>query len=1299
MLDFSEIKLGSKKMNNTIEEISCKDIAVIGIAVKLSKAETVDELWQNLKAGVDCVREIPEERKTDITAYLDFISNGESQKTFGQAAFIKEVDKFDYGFFKLSPKEAGLMDPNQRLFLEVAWKAIQDAGYGGNKIKDTNTGIFLGCGADCDYKEMLSKVEPQSISAAAVGNLRPVIAGRISYILNLKGPTMLIDTTCSSSLVAVHLACRSLINGECDMAIAGGIQLHILPVKQTDIGTSSSDGRTKTFDFDSDGTGTGEGVLAVMLKPLSKAILDMDNIYAVIKGSAINSDGSSLGLTAPSASAQESVITKAWEDAGINPETISYIEAHGTGTRLGDPIEIEGIKKAFGRITNRTGFCAVGSAKSNYGHLDSAAGILGFVKAVLSLKHKTIPKTLHFNKPNAEIDFIDSPVYVADKTAEWECSGDKRRCGVSSFGISGTNSHIILEEAPELQEHKIFQDAETGVFTVSARSQTALMTLVAEYIGYLGSCKENDFHNICYTVNTGREHYNYRLSILADSLEELLLKLKHFLNSETHSFEDPRIYYGAYFMIDKDRPRTGEFDFTDREIRESTNSAKAKIEEFSLNKHRQELLQELMELYTRGAEIEWERLYTGEGRRKISLPAYPFEKNRCWIEIPHSAESMVQSQDILYENVWIHDEPVIETTDLIERGTILVLGERCQFYDSIVKGLQESGDQLVQVFKGTEFKDSGKNSYECVNTQGSYEKLLDVLPYDKITRVLYLTPRDKETEINSPEEFENNLDDGLYGFFRFATAFGRKYAGQKVEFVLVSRPVNNITENEDIYPEDSAITGMGMVLPFEYPGFSSRCIEADKDTPYENIIKEIRSEKKYFKVAYRKGKRYIEQLQSIHKEKVQKSNISLKENGTYVITGGLGDIGIKLAVHMSERNYANIILIGRTQLPEREYWEHFASNGRDTALSGKLEAMEKLQKLNGKVAYYTADISAEKELSEVLKTIRNKYGRINGIIHCAGVGANMTGRIIGEETEETFREVLKPKLRGTWLLDKMTQEDNLDFFIMFSSAITLIGGRGSSHYTAANCYLDAYSCKRKTSVTKYMALDWAPWYRSDSIGDKKTFEEKHIFKVLPQALALKAFDEAICLNLSKVIAGELNIDTSLFKLEGFLPFNLSPELKEKIDAHQKKTTILPEKSHKQELTLTGKSSGEYSEAERKIAGIWGSVLGYKQLSIYDNFFEMGGDSILAAGIHERLKEEFSQKISVADIFAYPTIAKIAEYLSGFESKKAGKSNELDLNEENNINEDIFDLFDMVSKGEMSIDNALDRLSSLEDQNG
>lgn len=1300
MLDFSDVKIGSKKVNSIMEEISFKDIAVIGIGVKLSKAETPDELWYNFQNGVDCIREIPKERKSDIDDYLSYVNKEATEKELGEAAFIKEIDKFDYSFFKLSPKEASLMDPNQRLFLEVAWKSIEDAGYAGKRIKDTNTGVFLGYGADCDYKEMISKVEPQSISVAAVGNLRPVIASRISYILNLKGPTMLIDTACSSSMVAVHFACKSLRTGECDMAIAGGMQLHILPIKQTDIGTSSSDGRTKTFDADSNGTGTGEGVIAVMLKPLGKAIIDRDNIYAIIKGSAINSDGSSLGLTAPNASAQESVILKAWEDANINPETISYIETHGTGTRLGDPIEIEGIKKAFRRFTPRNGFCAVAAAKSNYGHLDSAAGILGLVKAVLSLKHKTIPKTLHFKKANTEIDFIDSPVYVADKTIEWSCLGDKRRCGVSSFGISGTNSHIILEEAPNLQKDNILPTCSTSIFTVSARSEKVLKALVYEYLNYLGNHKDEDFHDICYTANTGRDHYNCRLSILSDSLEDLKTKLNLFMNDDLGNPQESHVYYGIHYMIDEGRTKASEFDYTDKDIQELTKEAKIKIEEFiAKSTIKKQLLREIAGLYINGADIDWDMMYVGENRRKISLSTYPFEKNRCWIDIPQISNNKEQDSDIFYENIWIQGEIPNETVGSLDGSTILVLGERGQFYDRIVQGLQDSDSKLIQVFKGSRFQKTGRDSYECINTQEGYERLLEVLTHETITHVLYLPSFETDTVTVGLDALENELNHGVYAFFRFAKALAERFCGQRIEFIFLTRPVNRITGYEKcIYPEDAALMGLFMVLPFEYPGFSSRCIDVDNNTPYESILNEIRSPKQYFKIAYRNGKRYVEQLQSIPKSLSPNNDVCIKDSGTYVITGGLGDIGTKLAIHLAEKNNVDIILVGRTRLPAREYWQDIISEGKNSVLIGKLETMQRLESIGENIIYYTADISVESQISEVLKDVRDKYGSINGIIHCAGVGANMEGKIIGEETESVFREVLLPKVQGTWILDQLTRKDELDFFIMFSSAITLVGGIGSSHYTAANCYMDAFSLQRGTSGTRYIALDWAPWYRSDSIADKKTFEEKHVFRILPLARALRGFDEAICLDLNKVIIGELNANASIFKLEDVLPFSLSQELKQKLNGQKKKKESTTVTKCIKEVSLLGKSSGVYSITERKIAGIWGHILGYEQVNIYDNFFEMGGDSILATKMHELMQQEFSQKVSVADIFAYPTISKMAEYLSNLESNEKNKGLILDTNESKNINEDIFDLFEMVSKGEMSIDNALDHLNSMEDKN-
>lgn len=299
------------------------------------------------------------------------------------------------------------------------------------------------------------------------GNLSPIIASRISYLLDLRGPSMVVNTLCSSSLVALHLGCQSLKkNGECSMALIGGVQINLIPIRQVEVGIESSSKRTRTFDHQSDGTGAGEGVIAFLLKPLEKAMKDEDNIYAVIKGSAYNQDGASAGLTAPNPAAQEDVIIKAWQEAGLDPETISYIEAHGTGTRLGDPIEIDGIKRAFRRYTDKRQFCAIGSVKSNIGHLDASAGLAGLLKAVLALQKGKIPPTINFERPNKMIAFHKSPVYVNTKLREWETDGFPRRCGVSSFGFSGTNCHVILEEAPHMEAGKDKKDNKEGDFRI-----------------------------------------------------------------------------------------------------------------------------------------------------------------------------------------------------------------------------------------------------------------------------------------------------------------------------------------------------------------------------------------------------------------------------------------------------------------------------------------------------------------------------------------------------------------------------------------------------------------------------------------------------------------------------------------------------------------------------------------------------------------------------------------------------------------------------------------------------------------
>ncbi|MFC6650085.1 beta-ketoacyl synthase N-terminal-like domain-containing protein [Paenibacillus rhizoplanae] len=445
--------------------------------------------------------------------------------------YLDEVDVFDYSFFHLSPKEANLMDPNQRMFLQTAWTAIEDAGYGGGRLAGSSTGVYVGFGSDMgeEYKRLIAELSPASLNASIPGNIHSMIASRIAYLLDLKGPSMLVDTACSSSLVAVHLACRALRQGECDFALAGGIKLSLLPVKQGSgggLGVGSSDDRTRTFDEHSDGTGGGEGVVAILLKPLKQAVRDRDHIYALVKGSAVNNDGTSAGITSPNSLAQEDVLARAWADAGIHPERLEYIEAHGTGTKLGDPVEIEGLRNAFGRYTSRKQFCGIGSLKTNVGHLDHCAGIAGFLKAVLSLKHSELPASLHFTAPNARISFPDSPVYVNERLRVWESGGGPRLCGVSSFGLSGTNCHVVLEEAPHaadtvLNAAEPDDTGELALFSLSARSEAALSAYLGAYQSYLHEENRYTLRDLCYTANTGRGHYACRAAVLCSSREEL----------------------------------------------------------------------------------------------------------------------------------------------------------------------------------------------------------------------------------------------------------------------------------------------------------------------------------------------------------------------------------------------------------------------------------------------------------------------------------------------------------------------------------------------------------------------------------------------------------------------------------------------------------------------------------------------------------------------------------------------------------------------------------------------------------
>ncbi len=510
------------------------DIAIIGIGCRFPGANNPAQFWQMLRDGKDAISQ----------------SDRWSGSSWG--GFIEDVDRFDPQFFGITPREAQSIDPQQRLLLEVSWSALEDAAVGNKNLAGSNTGVFIGISSS-DYSQLRFHYGLDVDAYVGTGNAHSIAANRLSYLFDLKGPSMAVDTACSSSLVAIHLASQSLKTGECDQAIAGGVNLMLSPELTqtfTQAGMMAEDGRCKTFDAAADGYVRGEGCGVVILKRLADAQRDGDRILGVIKGSAINQDGRSNGLTAPNGLSQQAVIRQALANANVSPAEISYIESHGTGTSLGDPIEVNSLKAVLGQERDRS--CYLGSLKTNIGHLESAAGIASLIKTVLCLQHQAIPPNLHFKQLNPLIDLADTGITIPQQLQPWSTSGDTKYAGVSSFGFGGTNAHVILGDGEKgraggnatcgqaLCVKEAYSTTARGdgenklterplhLLTLSAKSKPALRDLVFSYKDYLQENPDIALADICHTANIGRTHFNHRLAIAVKSKTQLQHKLASF---------------------------------------------------------------------------------------------------------------------------------------------------------------------------------------------------------------------------------------------------------------------------------------------------------------------------------------------------------------------------------------------------------------------------------------------------------------------------------------------------------------------------------------------------------------------------------------------------------------------------------------------------------------------------------------------------------------------------------------------------------------------------------------------------
>ncbi len=519
---------GNEEVAGALGEPPPEPVAIIGMGCRFPGADGPREFWRLLCGGEDATAEVPTDR-FDIDAVYDPRPATPGKLITRRGGFLDGIDRFDAAFFDISPREAIAMDPQQRLLLEIAWEALEDSGEVPADLVGSATGVYLAM-ITGDY-EHLTVRDPEAIDIyATTGTSRSVASGRISHALGFQGPSLTLDTACSSSLVAVHLACRSLRSGECELALAGGVNLVLLP--EPSLGFSraemlSPDGRCKFASATADGFVRSDGVGLVLLKPLSRALEDGNRIHALIRGSAVNNDGASSLMMTPSRSGQERVLRRAYEDAGVSPASVGYVEAHGTGTKVGDPVELEALAAVVSEGRPPTRPCVVGSVKSNIGHTEGAAGVAGLIKAALSLRHRTIPGSLHHAELNPAVDWDGLPLVVQDATAPWPRGERVARAGVSSFGISGTNAHIVLEEPPPPAAEPAGtseEGARDHLLVVSARSAEALAERAAAWRDLLsadGTGEPPCLRDLCYTAGRRRTHHEHRLAVVGRSRSEL----------------------------------------------------------------------------------------------------------------------------------------------------------------------------------------------------------------------------------------------------------------------------------------------------------------------------------------------------------------------------------------------------------------------------------------------------------------------------------------------------------------------------------------------------------------------------------------------------------------------------------------------------------------------------------------------------------------------------------------------------------------------------------------------------------
>lgn len=1414
--------------HGTREGLDGTEVAICGLAGRFPGASDVARFWQNLCDGVESITRFTAEELREA---------GEDPARIADPRYVparpvlEGVELFDAPFFGFSRREAEILDPQHRMFLEVAWEALEDAGYDTARL-DGAVSLFAGASFSNYLVRNLYENRPVMESygdmLATIQNVPDSLSTMAAYKLGLKGPCCAVQTFCSTSLVAVHLACQSLLSLESDVALAGGVSIYV-PQKSGYLHEEgsivSSDGRCRAFDAGANGTVFGNGVGVVVLRRLEDALRAGDAVRAVILGSAVNNDGPvKASFAAPAVVGQTEVVVEALASAGVSPESISCVEAHGTGTPLGDPAEVTALTRAFRTGTARRGYCALGSVKTNVGHLDAAAGVTGLIKLVLSLENRRIPQSLHFETPNPEIDFASSPFYVNTKLREWPSEGTPRRAGVSAFGVGGTNAHVVLEEAPEIEAGVSSRPAQ--LLVLSARSEAALEQLALRLARHLEEHPGLTLADVAWTLQTGRRAFERRRAAICRGREDALRVLRgeapsRWIEGAAERREPPvalrfptagapsppalgqlcaveprlreeidavlasvadhesrlrTILDGAAAPDDRwgaaagvvvqcalartvlswgIRPEAlvaeGEDESAARVVAGQTDlpatleavisgsrppiasgapegllvsraalggDASRVTLEIPASPAGEALLEAQRVLWLGGVELDWAAVHSPERRRRVSLPTYPFERQRCWVDPLPEEGSERGPADWVYRPLWKSALPAVPREG--QRHLLFLDGGELGL--GLAGRLRALGDSVVTVSPGPAFAgDPGEGYRIDPGRAEDYVRLwadlarLGGSPHSVVH--LWCLGASDSSGADADERLEVGLRMGFDSLRHLARAI-TGVEGPPVALRAVTSGLHVVLGHERPSPEWAPALGLLRVLPQEHEDL--RCAAVDVDTAadepgslVETLAREVRSRPGDPVVALRRGRRWVQGYELLH-ERPEGSGLVVREGGVYVVTGGLGSVGFVHAVALARRTPVKLALVGRVALPPREQWDAWLeSHDASEPLSERIRKVRALETLGSEVRPVVADVTDEGALGRALAIVQQSLGPPNGLVHAAGELASETFLPVRDLSKEALARQFGAKVRGLLLLERLLRGQELDFVLLTSSLSTVLGGYGYAAYAAANAYLDALAEARTgQGGSRWLAVGWDLWATGrEDVGDAPALTPRQGLDTLEtllgrpevsrlvvsgppleprlrrwvaledevpdpdrraesvpgsEARGTAADEDAVVASVEQALLGHEAVTSAAVlarrsaagppSLEAFVTFGRGAEptvtelrswLKQRLSPERVPASFVvldalpltsegaPDRSALTRLGVGGEGNGAHSPprtgTERRLAAIWQETLGREAVSVGDNFFDLGGHSLLSVRVVARVEKELGVRLDPRDL--------------------------------------------------------------------